>query len=930
MASHRSSLPSNELKQHRLALTVRSGHFREALDILRGDPQLRTDPANLALLAELQMRTGNLSSARDGAQRLLQHEQTEFSAQIRCHLVLGTICRDSGRVKEARTHYEKAIDLARCDGDLEQLCLAQIMLVSLHAAGSDVETAALLPALRRNVHASGDPFLAIGFHIFLAEAESRKGQFVIAKQQLAAARSLLADTPNVFLEGNAAIAAMCLSLLCSEYQDALQHGALALRCAEQSGNYRTALAARLNLGQALLSQGRLAEAEHHLREALQTCPKGGNNEIGVLDALAQVFLARGDLHLCEDFLVRIDDVLAEHDLPVAYNRYWGIRTKLTLLGRMKRWSEAEELVAKLGRAIPIPSDSSLHAYLILARAEVFLATGKLKEANCILCQMSNRADSLSLENQATLERLLALHAVRTCPLNAPIHFERAFRILHFTGNLISCLDVLDEYRSFLLTSSLTKALNETSVDDYGRCQYGNILNRIAALHRFSDHQPLLGLEAFWLLVEAGYAEVVTLCKAGSVSKPLLSVLPQSRLSGRINDTALIHISLDQGNIWKLCVRAKPHKQLSASCETIAKLVQVCVTVGIARREQHERDGLRPFAGEIGDTAEVFLSDSIRNIAKTSKQVASTTIPILITGQTGTGKEVLARLLHQQSSRSTKPFVAFNCTTVPHELLDSQLFGHRRGAFTGAYENFSGLVQSADGGTLFLDEIGDLGRDSQPKLLRFLESGEIYPLGDVRPAKANVRIIAATNADLERLVADGKFREDLFYRLNVVRYHVPPLRDRREEIPALVDHFLRKFSEEFQKDCLKIADETLDYLLLFSWPGNVRQLANEIRRAVALAEDNTLLPDQLSPEIFTLRTCKTTPIRAASSGVLVSLDQPLASATEQLERAMLEHALQTTQGKIDSAARLLGLSRKGLFLKRNRLGVKSSHSHTSSR
>ena len=877
------------------------------------------------MLADLQMRTGNLNSARDGARRLLQEQRIECSSKIRCHFVLGTICRDSGQLEEARSHYDKAIQLAESDQDLEQLCIAQILLLSLHVAGSDVEGAFILPALRRNVQASGDPILAITFHIFLAETESRRGSFVSARQQLAAAQSLLRDTPNVFLEGNAAIAAMCLSLLCSEYHDALQHGLSALRCAEQSGNYRTALAARLNLGQALLSQGRLAEAEQHLREALLTCPKGGNNEIGVLDALAQVFLARGDLNLCEEFLVRIENVLTEHELPVAYNRYWGMRTKLALLGRLRRWREAEALIAKLGGAIPNPSDSSIRIYLSLAKAEILIASGKLEEANDILRETAGRADSLSLENQAQLERLLALHAARTYPLNAPIHFERAFRILQVTGNRISYLDVLDEYGSFLVSGCLRRALNETDAIENTRIEHGHILDRIAALNRFSDHPRLLGLEAFWLLVEAGCIQLASLVKGESGTDPLLSFPPQSRLLIRPSDTALIRLALDQDNIWNLCVMPKPHSGASESCEAIAKLVQLSVAFGISSRERYERDRLRPCVDErdgSASAADAFLSASIRAIAKTSKKVASTTIPILITGQTGTGKEVLARLLHQQSSRSTKPFVAFNCTTVPRELLDSQLFGHRRGAFTGAHEHFSGLVRSADGGTLFLDEIGDLSLDSQPKLLRFLESGEIYSLGDVRPTKANVRIMAATNADLDRLVADGKFREDLFYRLNVVRYHVPPLRERREEIPALVDYFLKQFSEEFQRDCVKIADETLDYLLLFSWPGNVRQLANEIRRAVALAEDNILLPHQLSPGIIGQRTHKTAPNRASSSGVLVSLDQSLAAATEHLERAMLEHALRSTHGNVESAAKFLGLSRKGLFLKRNRLGVKS--------
>jgi DNA-binding NtrC family response regulator len=183
------------------------------------------------------------------------------------------------------------------------------------------------------------------------------------------------------------------------------------------------------------------------------------------------------------------------------------------------------------------------------------------------------------------------------------------------------------------------------------------------------------------------------------------------------------------------------------------------------------------------------------------------------------------------------------------MLESQLFGHRKGAFTGADISFPGVIRAAAGGTLFLDEIGEVGIEVQPKLLRFLEQQEVHPLGEPHPLKVDVRIIAATNANLEQLVAQGRFREDLFYRLKVIHLHLPPLRERREEIPPLAEHYLRKFGDEQRKGHMSLSDETLEYLLLYSWPGNIRQLANEVRRMITLAEpDSTLTPAQLSPEI----------------------------------------------------------------------------------
>jgi DNA-binding NtrC family response regulator len=256
--------------------------------------------------------------------------------------------------------------------------------------------------------------------------------------------------------------------------------------------------------------------------------------------------------------------------------------------------------------------------------------------------------------------------------------------------------------------------------------------------------------------------------------------------------------------------------------------------------------------------------------------------------------------------------------VPKDMFDSQLFGHRRGAFTGAHEAGSGVIRAAAGGTLFLDEVSELSVDAQPKLLRFLESGEIHPLGEPKPLQVDVRIVAATNQDLEQLVSDGRFREDLYYRLNVLPIHIPPLRERREEIPALVEHFLERYCREMHKPMLPVADETLEYLLLYRWPGNVRQLANELRRIVALSEPGeTLTPSHLSQDIIASR--RTMPVQ--QSEAVIDLAQPLQQATDQLERAAIERALKVADGNNDDAAKALGVSRKGLYLKRQRLGLK---------
>jgi DNA-binding NtrC family response regulator len=319
---------------------------------------------------------------------------------------------------------------------------------------------------------------------------------------------------------------------------------------------------------------------------------------------------------------------------------------------------------------------------------------------------------------------------------------------------------------------------------------------------------------------------------------------------------------------------------------------------------------------------ICSSERMLDLVKTVRRVAPTNVPVLITGETGVGKELFARALHQASLRAKQAFIPFNCTTVPREMIDSQLFGHRRGAFTGAQEDAPGLIRSAAGGTLFLDEIGEMSAEAQPKLLRFLESGEILPLGERRPVPVDVRIAAATNTDLEDQVTQGRFREDLFYRLNVIRIHVPPLRERREEIPALVEHFLERYGRELQKPALRVADETLEYLVLFRWPGNVRQLANEVRRMVALSEPGAvLMPEHLAADIIAARrTIPAERLATEATEVVTRIDQPLAASLEHVERAAILRAITVCDGRVDEAAKMLGLSRKGLYLKRQRLGI----------
>jgi DNA-binding NtrC family response regulator len=441
------------------------------------------------------------------------------------------------------------------------------------------------------------------------------------------------------------------------------------------------------------------------------------------------------------------------------------------------------------------------------------------------------------------------------------------------------------------------------------------------------HPSLLGHELLRLIVEAKAAGVAALLETrdGENRDAVVWVgCEVDRARALTDEPGVVHIPLGTGHGRTCEIAAVPPAAPSARATLLAieRLAHAALELHRSREREREQAALWPEQTVEQQLGMVFASETMVELVKTTRRVATANVTVLITGETGTGKELLARALHQSSPRREHPFVPFNCTAVARDMIDAQLFGYRRGAFTGAHEAFPGVIRAAAEGTLFLDEIGEIGLEVQPKLLRFLESGEVHPLGEARPTDVDVRIVAATNANLERLVAEGRFREDLFYRLDVVRLHIPPLRERREEIPLLVEHFLLKYSQESKKVGLRVPEETMEYLVLYRWPGNARQLANEMHRLVALAESGAvLMPEHLSREIATSR--KTVPASErdlAPTELVVRIDQPMSAAAEHLERAMIQHAMLKTDGRVEDAARMLGVSRKGLYLKRQRFGI----------
>lgn len=316
---------------------------------------------------------------------------------------------------------------------------------------------------------------------------------------------------------------------------------------------------------------------------------------------------------------------------------------------------------------------------------------------------------------------------------------------------------------------------------------------------------------------------------------------------------------------------------------------------------------------------IYCSPAMRQIVEQAYQLSKSKINVLITGESGTGKELVARGIHLLSQRASKPFIPFNCAAAPRELLESQIFGHRRGAFTGANNSFTGVVGAAANGTLFLDEVGDFSLEMQPKLLRFIQSGEVQRVGEATPHQVDVRLIAATNCDLEKMVEAGRFRADLYYRLNVIRFHLPPLRERREEIALLAKHFLQHYILQMEKTEISLLPSTLAVLEQYDWPGNARELESEIHRIVALITSGTqVTPNHLSPSIY--RATKTNSIISISPDIT---NRTLSQLLDETQQAIISATLEKTGWNISRTAKELGISRFSLRNMMKRLDLSAS-------
>ncbi|MCS6770589.1 MAG: nif-specific transcriptional activator NifA [Kiritimatiellae bacterium] len=494
------------------------------------------------------------------------------------------------------------------------------------------------------------------------------------------------------------------------------------------------------------------------------------------------------------------------------------------------------------------------------------------------------------------------------------------RELHLLYHISCLLDASLDLRE--IVSPVLEALAEYMDMNYGTL---TLLNRktgdimIEAAHGLSPQQARRGR---YKLGEGVTGQVILTGEPAIIPRksesPLL--LDKTR-RGKSADTSFICVPIKVGQevVGALSVDCpyKPEEELKDSARLLSIIASlIAQAVKLRRAAQEERDRLMEENERLRQELKerfrpsniIGNSHEMQRVYDQIAQVCKSNATVLILGETGTGKELVAQAIHYNSERADKPFVKAHCAALPESIIESELFGHVKGAFTGAISDRKGRFELAHGGTLFLDEVGDIPMSIQIKLLRVLQEREFERVGDTKTIKVNVRLIAATNRNLEEMVAQGKFREDLYYRLNVFPIYVPPLRKRKADIVLLADHFLQRYANEQGKNVRRLSSAVIDMLMSYHWPGNVRELENCIERAVLVAEGDVIHPYHLPP---TLQTAE-----ATGSPVTGSLKERV----ETFERDLIVDALKSTRGNMAAAARLLQTTQRIFGYKVHKYGI----------
>jgi transcriptional regulator with GAF, ATPase, and Fis domain/Tfp pilus assembly protein PilF len=819
----------------------------------------------------------------------------------------------------------------------------------------------------------------------LAIADIQEGKHEAAIQNFQQTIQLVGDRPATYLLGRtySNMAGACYFL--KRPQDGIRYLEKAIAYYERTDHKASAAEAYNNLAINLVLIGQWDRAQEALERALSIAQEVDGPELPmILDSLGELLMLRGELEEARVLLERAVALATEKG-----HNWYRCQTHRTLGRCCLVMNQIEAALTQAKSALTLAEligDRQAICESKLLLIEASLQLGASDEIDSALQEVAE------LITDSETDLLLAGETQRLHGLNEVTKGQPALALQHF-GRAVSIFDLLgDRYRSARAHYELGRAYAvtqpENAAEHFARAI--NIFRELgarfdlaraeeaaAALDQSTTRQSrhtetvaqlltlrlaeavasreLLLHELTAVIRQETKSQSVAIFEADSSNKKQRLVVSHgfdqdqaaklaTALEGLQRDNQIKSIAEKTNSaVIPLKPSNAPHATLvisppeaaqlteGLSLDPLLRIVELGMDVCALRERNRSSQGAQEsaLAGASIMPGFIHSSPAMTRLVEEVHKIRSSDVTVLVTGESGTGKELVARAIHALSSRREKVFVPFNCTAVPKELSEGYLFGYRRGAFTGAVKDSNGVIRAAAGGTLFLDEVGDLPIDVQPKLLRFLQEGEIQPLGEQRPIKVDVRIIAATNTDLEEMVQQGRFREDLYYRLNVIRLRVPPLRERRSEIPSIVNYYTNHYAAKFGRKDLQIAPPAIDLLMVSDWPGNVRQLCNEVQRLVARAEDGiTIGPEHLSPELRRMAAptapALVTPIASGGSAATVPLQNvTLAEALAEVERRMIAAALRKHNGNISRAARELGLTRRGLYLKLDRLEMSAS-------
>ena len=898
---------------------------------------------------------------------------------------LSTLWRLHGRIAMARGEQSRAIALhtralkqAELAHDSRAIGLAHLELGLCYKQVGDSGTVREhLTEAASALHAAGDRRHLALVHSLSAVLLAQSGRYDEATAALRQAERLA-----LAIQADDVLAAIVhnqanVALMRHRHEQALALAERSVSLHQNIGSGHGLAVALATLGQICVLLGDLERAEQILNRTLEVrSPVQFRETTGaVYDTLAQIHLMRGSYERAGEYLRHAAEAYGALGSQTSRWYEWSLKVLAAKLAiRRGAFHEAITAADEIARSPGVPPAEALQADLVAC--EALVSAGRLQEAEQRLAEYETRLDPRTTPgNWGEYLRLRgALHDRAERPTEAYHDFAQSATVFDLLG---------ERYQAALSHLALgrlaARSGSRPAAERYLK-QAANIFSTLGAQRDLDEaekatellSQPSVG-HYVASPADADDAIVRRLVDAAILPELLARETAAALLEVTQADAAVVFVASPGGevrvvaaagcdmDVARAIARAASYGSsaygegllvtdaigrdydgirscaIATSCTLAHPAMRRFRMITAVSRQGFELCGVRERPPQMVEAVNerplepllpgfVCASAPMNRLVEQIQRLQGHDLTVLITGESGTGKDLVARAIHVGSPRSAAMFLPYNCTTTTRELADSQLFGHRRGSFTGAVTDQQGLIRAAAGGTLFLDEIGDLPLDIQPKLLRFLEQSEIMPVGETRPQRVDVRVLAATNADLEQRVSEGKFREDLYYRLSVIRIHVPPLRERREEIPHLSTFFLREASERLSKPDVQLGSATLDLFASYWWPGNVRQLRNEIQRAVAMSTPGgSIEPEHLSADL-------TAPSPSSSAtggpaGPTTLVPGNLAAVVEQVERDMIRVTLARTGGNISETARILGLTRRGLYLKLRRLGLEGGASDT---